>query len=198
MQFLIALFIGMDMTRREEARIGSQTRALVTMTLNIRNVKVESIGNSTQIDLLRGTNSMKCPRTSTLKKINVNVEILRTPGILVILKKIEATRKTGENTILKNKCTKMDPYLNFSLKNLLHFFIFFRNERERQQRSHSDDKHHAEEKPKRDRDHRDRRDKDTRHSKDEIDTEGWGDHPTDFHTHSYGPPQGFRGGPFSK
>ena len=76
--------------------------------------------------------------------------------------------------------------------------VLYRNERERPPRPPSDEKHHVEERPKRDRDHRDRRNKEPRHSKDEINTDGWGDHPTDFHTHSYGPPQGFRAGPFSK
>ena len=73
---------------------------------------------------------------------------------------------------------------------------FFRSERERPPRPPSDEKHHSEERSKRDRDHRDRRNKDHRHAKDEIGTGGWEDPPTEFH--SYGPPQGFRGGALSK
>lgn len=75
----------------------------------------------------------------------------------------------------------------------------YRSEKERPFRPPSDEKHHSEDRSKRDRDReREKRNRDQRHTTDEISTEGWGNHPTEFRTHSYGSTQGFRGGHLSK
>ena len=106
-QILTALFYctlyiveDMDMKKREEVKIASQTRVFVTVMFIITR-NTETRENRMQTGLLHETNLMKYPkRTNTTKKKNVSVAIRKIPETREIPRRTEVTRKRGHSFML--------------------------------------------------------------------------------------------------
>ena len=90
------IYADVVMMKREKVKIVNLTRVQESMSIIMQNVNTGIREKHAQIDLLRGTGSMRDQERISSKKISENEEILKIPGTPGIRKKTEVIKKTGK------------------------------------------------------------------------------------------------------